>query len=142
MQTCAGSLLQRGLMTCDGCVKSAPRRDSDYLVFKQVCPDSLGCLYLYSFNGLHEQFYSRFLLPNFLKTVSIIISPLVPINLLIYISTVRSMSNLRSYKQAFPTSQTYRQNNVQNKRQFCLLWLIFTPGSIWIFMIQSPSKAG
>lgn len=62
------ALFQRGLLTWDGCVKPAAWRNCDHmLMFKQVARDSLGCLYLYSFNDLHKQFYSQLLLPKFLN---------------------------------------------------------------------------
>lgn len=54
-------MLQTELKTWDKCVKLAPRRDCDHmLLFKQATPDSLSYFYLYSFSGLHEQFYNQF----------------------------------------------------------------------------------
>lgn len=51
-------MLQTELMTWDRCVKLAPRRDCDHLLlFKQAAPNSLSHFYLYSFSGLHEEFY-------------------------------------------------------------------------------------
>lgn len=113
-------------MTWDGWVKSVPRRDCDYLLFKQVASHSLGCCYLYSFIGWHEWFYNQCCFCKFLKMVSIItslllvsffthLSPNFPTGsnyIFDLFSTVRSISSLECYKARFLIRHSYRKTNV------------------------------
>lgn len=112
-----GARLQMGLMTWDGYVKLEPWRICEHLLFKQLALDSLGCFYLYSFNGLYDKFNNQFLLPKLPKNDYQLVPcsfPLLPprfptsnnYRFDLYISTVRSTGSLAMYKETFLTKHT------------------------------------